>query len=463
MSRRPVLVYSAIIGDYDAPPSVSDASPDVEFILVSDKAPRESPWKPVLIHRFWQDNKLTSGYVKTHPHLFAPPDAISVWVDGNLDEIRIDSDRIRELAGSSPIATLPHLDRQTVKEEAREVTERELDDGWRVQRHMEKLESLGFRDELTLSVTCLVIRDLADPRMRLFNQRWWQSILHGSRRDQLGFDAASWATGIDIHHLDADWREPNDWFIRGKHSGPQGRLAKSAARDRNGVSRRFNLVGLPEAHPEPAYCEEEWTARDLKVIHALNAVVEQAGEPLEGSYCHMHGAGTGPLTPPDPRRSWKREFLRRAVCGVRAYLEIGFAAGHSAAIALLENPELRLQVVDLADHKYSKPCAELLAERFPGRIEFRWGDSKSILRRIRGWKAKNFDLVHIVGGHAEDVFQHDLSWWLSTSKPGNKLLVDDAYVGHMRGRLEAESVAARIRETHPGLPSSGENRLFVRT
>jgi hypothetical protein len=452
---------------------VADASSDVEFILASDdsqvgrawkRSPwKRSPWKRVSVDRYWQDDKLTSGYVKTHPHLFTSPDAISVWVDANLDKIRIDSDRIRDLVRSSPIAAFPHLTRRTVRDEALKVVENELDVGWRVRRHMDRLRSLGFSDDVELSATMFVVRDLGDPRQRLFNQQWWKSILGGSRRDQLGFEAAGWITGVEVNHLDADWREPNEWFVRREHSNPEGRRIDSTLDVYDAASNWFNLVGLPDEFPEPAYYEEEWTALELRVNQALNAVVEHSGEALEGNYGHMHHARVGRSTPPDPRRSWKREYLRRGIAGVRTFLEVGFNAGHSAAIALLENPELMVTAVDLASHSYTRACARVLADIFPGRIEFRFSDSRSVLQLSQGWRASDYDLVHIDGGHGPEVFEHDLDWWVSTSKPGSKLLVDDAYVPHISGALETEVVAARIRESDPGLPSSGENQLYIRT
>jgi predicted O-methyltransferase YrrM len=198
------------------------------------------------------------------------------------------------------------------------------------------------------------------------------------------------------------------------------------------------------------------------VLSALNAVVEHSGELLEGNYCHRHHARVGSLTPPDPRRSWKREYLRRCVGEIRTLLEVGFNAGHSAAIALLGNPDLDVVAVDLARHSYTRVCAEILSESFPGRIVFHWGDSTSVLDSSEGLKAAEFGLVHIDGGHSKDVFRHDLNWWISSSQPGSKLLVDDAYVPHIKGSLEMEVVAERIRGFSSGLPSSGENQLYVR-
>jgi hypothetical protein len=328
---------------------------------------------------------------------------------------------------------------------------------------MSKLVSSGFEDDRGLSATMFLIRDLQDPRVRVFDQHWWSNILEGSRRDQLGFEAASWATGVPIRHLDVDWRLPNELFLRTEHRNSVRRSVSSAARQGVDKPTRFNLSGLPDAYPNPPYWQEQWTSDALALIRELNTVVVGTGEPLEGNYCHMHHAEVGRWTPPDPRRSWKREFLRQAVTGLRTFLEVGFNAGHSAAIALSENPDLELTVVDIAEHGYTRECAQVLANAFPGRVKCRWGDSRSLLRRSRGFRATTFDLVHVDGGHGEEVFRHDLDWWLSTSQPGCRLLVDDAYVAHIRGLLEDALAGGEIREAAAGLPSSGENRLFVRT
>ena len=460
MSKAPVFVYTAIVGNYDEPPRIRQAPSDVEFVLVSDQPQQQDPWQVVPIDRYWSDDKLTAGFVKTHPEFFIPPDATAVWIDANLDEIQIDPDRVHRSVSEASVATLSHLLRSSVREEAAAVVHSHLDTNVRVRAHVDRLGALGFPDDLGLSATMLVIRDLRDPRVRLFNHWWWDFILSGSRRDQLGFDAASWVTGVSVHRLDMDWREPNEWFHRQEHSRGVGRQIDVEIAE---VSLRgFNLSGLPELYPIPHYFDEEWSSRDIGVNQALNRAVVASGEDLEGNYSHMHRARIGATTPPDPRRSWKREYLRRAVAGIGSYLEVGFNAGHSTAIVLSKNPVTQVSVVDIDNHKYVRPCVDILTGLFPGRVNCQFGDSRALLDATRGYHASDFDLVHIDGGHGGDVFLSDIQWWLSTSRSGNKLLVDDAYVAHIARSLDEQVRQGSIRESDPGLPSSGENRLYIR-
>ncbi len=81
-------------------------------------------------------------------------------------------------------------------------------------------------------------------------------------------------------------------------------------------------------------------------------------------------------------------------------LEIGFNAGHSAAIMLAANPNLHLVAFDLGEHPYVNICYEYLNKVFDGRITLILGDSKhTVAMYIRENKQSMFDLVHIDGGH----------------------------------------------------------------
>lgn len=193
------------------------------------------------------------------------------------------------------------------------------------------------------------------------------------------------------------------------------------------------------------------------------ATPEATGASLEGNYCYLHLAELDRLTPPDPRRGWKREYLRRSIGDAARILEIGFNAGHSAALIGLESKEIHITCVDIGEHVYSKSCAEVMSKTFGERFEMLWGDSRHLLVSDGGLEASACDLVHIDGGHGSEVFRHDLEWWIRTARPGARLLVDDAYVPSIKDPLDDLLEAGRIEPETPGLVSSGENRLFVKS
>ena len=98
---------------------------------------------------------------------------------------------------------------------------------------------------------------------------------------------------------------------------------------------------------------------------------------------------------PDNAFRWKRGNLLALAKGAKSALEIGFAAGHSALLFLLSNPDLRLTAVDPCEFQHAKPCFDYLSQTFPGRIEFVTGYSPSALGVL---KDCSYDLVHLDGG-----------------------------------------------------------------
>lgn len=74
--------------------------------------------------------------------------------------------------------------------------------------------------------------------------------------------------------------------------------------------------------------------------------------------------------------------------GIRTICEVGFNAGHSAAVWLTANPQARLVAFDLFLSKPSQTNLRLLKSRFPGRITARSGDARSRRRAPRGRAAR---------------------------------------------------------------------------
>jgi len=125
------------------------------------------------------------------------------------------------------------------------------------------LEVLGFTDDLGLSATMLLVRDLSDPEVRLLNRRWWYWILNGSRRDQLSFEPAAWSVGIDVNRLDVDWREDNAWMSRIDHARPHGTVLDHQNQFSEDAAS-FAFPAMPPGYPTPSFSfDETWTEEEL--------------------------------------------------------------------------------------------------------------------------------------------------------------------------------------------------------
>jgi len=213
------ILYTVILGNYDKLPTIRVARADVRWICFTDTPDAFSstnPWTFVEIEPFFQDRKYAVGYLKSLSHVIFGNDTVSLWVDANLHEI----DLSEAFAPVAPVAVAPHLVRSTVSAEIDEVVLQGLEEKFTAERHRAFLRDKGFPDDVGLSATMLLLRDHRDPRVRQANAVWWDVISRGVRRDQLSFNFALWAAGIQPLQFDIDWRAPNRLFTRSSHHAP---------------------------------------------------------------------------------------------------------------------------------------------------------------------------------------------------------------------------------------------------
>jgi hypothetical protein len=112
-------------------------------------------------------------------------------------------------------------------------------------------------------------------------------------------------------------------------------------------------------------------------------------------------------------------------------LEIGFNAGHSSLVALLANPTLQVTAVDIGQHKYVKPCYEILQKYFPNRLRLILGDSTKALPNLLKQSNERYDLIHIDGGHNSIVANADIYNAIKLSAPLTYIVLDDTQKSHL--------------------------------
>ena len=93
---------------------------------------------------------------------------------------------------------------------------------------------------------------------------------------------------------------------------------------------------------------------------------------------------------------------------VKTICETGFNAGHSTLIWLLANPNTKVYSFDLGRHTCTRPMAEYLQKRFPGRLNIELGDSTKTLPDFRRrYPDVKCDLMIVDGGHTVKVASAD--------------------------------------------------------
>jgi len=108
----------------------------------------------------------------------------------------------------------------------------------------------------------------------------------------------------------------------------------------------------------------------------------------------------------------------------RTVCETGFNAGQSALLWLLAGA--RVVSFDLALHPYVEPAHLFLQARFPGMLELVKGDSRdTISKYANAHPEMRCDIVHVDGGHNNDLPLSDLRGLRRLAHPGTLLVMDD--------------------------------------
>jgi predicted O-methyltransferase YrrM len=160
-------------------------------------------------------------------------------------------------------------------------------------------------------------------------------------------------------------------------------------------------------------------ANSKKIIDdCLIHIIKNTNEKLEGNIFMFHETNTYTDLFINKAKNISNLVLNKNIKNV---MEIGFNSGFSTLLMLISNPELKITCFDLGEHKYTLPCYEELKEIFGDRIELIIGDSMKTLPLINN----HYDLIHIDGGHSNEVAESDIIQSHRLSKDRTILIMDD--------------------------------------
>ena len=132
---------------------------------------------------------------------------------------------------------------------------------------------------------------------------------------------------------------------------------------------------------------------------------------------------------------------------------------------MLVNPDAHYVLFDLGTHIYSKPCFEYIKKRLPNvKMEIIWGDSRDTIP-IYHMNNPNivFDLIHIDGGHKQEVYSIDWKNSINMSLPGSFLVFDDTDNEKINLFIDTEIKKGAVVEAEGFLETFGyEHRILIR-
>ena len=195
----------------------------------------------------------------------------------------------------------------------------------------------------------------------------------------------------------------------------------------------------------------------LERLYDLNSVIAAQNEPLVGNLFYGHLQEDYVASPPSAMLRAKRDRFRSATRGRRRLLEIGVNGGHSAFLALSENPELEFHGVDICDHSYVLPAVGWVEREFPGRVFFHRGNCLKVLPDLVASGLK-CDFFHIDG--AKDLYFDDMLNCSRMVRSSDALVVMDDTQMPGVARTWSRCVHLRLAEPKAEYPSMAVSERY---
>jgi hypothetical protein len=156
---------------------------------------------------------------------------------------------------------------------------------------------------------------------------------------------------------------------------------------------------------------------------------------------------------------WCGSVAEKRIC------EIGFNAGHSALLLLLNSKATDFTVFDIGMHRYTEPALKYIESKFPNvKFEYILGDSTV---KMPIWIDNNrhlcgqYDVVHIDGGHSHHCAANDVKNSLKLVKVGGVLIIDDVHDAFISRQVDLCLESGQFEELDI-LPTSGYVHRMIR-
>lgn len=179
------VIYTVLTGNYDrlAQPLAVDSSYD--YVCFTDSTGKDGVWQLREFSSPYRNSILRARYAKLHPQLLLPDYDLSVFMDANLC-ISAPEFYDKVAACASPLAFLPHPDRDCVYDELRYCYLKDKIGTREAFAQLKRLKAMGMPRHAGLYETNILLRRHLDADVVALDEAWWQLLLNsGATRDQL--------------------------------------------------------------------------------------------------------------------------------------------------------------------------------------------------------------------------------------------------------------------------------------
>ncbi|EAZ81169.1 DUF616 domain-containing protein [Algoriphagus machipongonensis] len=196
MSKK--LIYSVVTNQYDTIKPVQSFS-GFDFWLFTDQEDlKVEGWETKPIPKSEEPIK-QQRLIKIKSSELPSEYDLTIYMDGNMEIIQ-DPQLFLDRFYNGGFMTCVHPKRSTLQEEAKEILRKKKDLPVNVEKTLAFAESQGFKDDIGLFETMVLVRDRSQEVKDLESQ-WAKVFSENSHRDQLSLPIASFLSGVSIHGI----------------------------------------------------------------------------------------------------------------------------------------------------------------------------------------------------------------------------------------------------------------------
>lgn len=214
-----IVVYSAIIGDYDNLKEPEYVSPHIHYICFTNNRNLKSQnWEIRYIENKNLSNVKLARRIKILPYdyLRDVEARTVVWIDGKCQITDDLLDYINKYKKNSGILCFPHMFRDCIWDEVLELTIIKPEQKRESLIQLGKYLEAGIPFNYGLFETSCLVRDIKDLKIKEMMIEWWDEVYKYSYRDQISLPYIFWNNNYkpDICDLNV---ENNKWFHKTEH------------------------------------------------------------------------------------------------------------------------------------------------------------------------------------------------------------------------------------------------------
>lgn len=211
-SKKKVVVYTAIFGNYDVLKEPEYIGDDVDYVCFTDNPQIKSDvWKVIYCENDDKfESRIKAKEFKCLPHKFLSDYEVSVWIDGSIQVKGNISKFVFDKMSTSDLLFFAHPWRNCIYDEAEyTLKERKFENVIKTEKQIEQYSREGMPHNNGLVCGGFIARYHNVDKVKYVMEHWWEQLQKHGLNDQISLGYVLWKYGLN-YDVVGDWIYDNE-------------------------------------------------------------------------------------------------------------------------------------------------------------------------------------------------------------------------------------------------------------